>query len=84
LFFVPRRADAGLGQIFAQMFDLLLIADTAVVRVMQKAFDLIQYDVKTGAMTGLNIGAEVMQQRFDFTPVNVAADGILKYGAQQI
>jgi len=84
LFFVQRRADAGPGQIFAQMFDLLLIAYTAVVGVMQKALDLIQHDVKTGAMTGLNIGAEVVQQRFDFTPVNVAADGILKYGAQQI
>jgi len=82
LFFICRRTDAGACQIFAQMFDFLFSAYAAVVWMMQHAFDIIQYHAKARAMAGLQIGAQVMQQRFYFPPMDVTAKRILEYGAQ--
>jgi hypothetical protein len=60
------------------MLNVLFSADTTVMRMMQHAFDLIENYTKTGAMTGFDTGPQVMMQRFDFTPMDVAADWILK------
>jgi hypothetical protein len=49
------------------------------MRMMQNTFDLIQNHTKTGPMTGFDTGPQVMKQRFDFSPMDVAADRVLKY-----
>jgi hypothetical protein len=60
------------------MLNVLFSADTTVMRMMQNTFNLIQNYTKRGAMTGFDTGPQVMKQRFDFAPMDVAADRILK------
>jgi len=55
-----------------------------MVRVMQDAFNTIQFDTKARTMYGFDAGAEMMQKRLDFAPVNVAADRVLENGMNQI
>lgn len=65
-------------QEFAQVSNSLLVADVTVMGVMQKIFDPVQRDAEAGAMTRFDRSAEVVQQGLHFTPVDVAADGILE------
>ncbi len=55
-----------------------------MVRVMQKSFDTVQHDAKTRALYRFHCCAEVMQQRLDFPPVNVAAYRILEDGVDEV
>lgn len=57
----------------------MLIADIAVMRMVQEALHLVQYNVEAGSMSGLNRGPEVVQDRFNLPPVDVITEGILKY-----
>ncbi len=66
------------------MLDVLLVANVAVVRVMQESFDAIEHDAETRAVRRLDRGAEVIQQGFNLAPVDVAAQRILEDRAQQI
>lgn len=54
------------------------------MRVMQIPFNTIQHHTETGALDRLDSGAQVMQQGFDFAPVDVATDRILKDGVNQM
>jgi hypothetical protein len=51
------------------------------MRMMQHAFDVVQSHVKAGAVAGLQVGTQMMQQRFYFPPMDVAANRILEYRA---
>ena len=81
---VARYTDAGARQELAQMFDRLLVADVALVRMMQKILDPVEHDAKARTVRRLDRRAQVHQQRFDLAPVDIAAEGILKDGAQQV
>jgi len=48
------------------------------MRMMQKALNAIQGDAKARAMRRLNLGAQVIEQRFNLAPVDVAADRVMK------
>jgi len=65
-------------QKLSQQFDRLLVANIAVVGMVQNAFHPVQFHMKTGAMSWFNCGPEMMKQRLDLSPVDVATDGILK------
>jgi hypothetical protein len=49
--------------------------------VMQKNIEAVERHVKARAMRSDDAGAQVVQQGFDFAPVDVAADRIMKNGA---
>jgi len=49
-----------------------------MMRMMQNAFDIIKDHMKTGAVTRLNRCAQMMKQRFNFSPVDITADRILE------
>jgi len=72
------QRDAGVTEEFPQYLDGLLVADVAVVRMVQADLDPVQHDAETGAMRGFDGGAEVVEERLDLPPVDVAAEGILK------
>jgi hypothetical protein len=72
------------GQKLAQKLDGLLVADVALVRVVQKAIHLVQNNMKAGAMNGINGSPKMIQQRLNLPPVDVVAKGVLKDCAQQI
>jgi hypothetical protein len=57
----------------------MLIADVTMVRMVQEALRLVQYNVEAGSMSGLNRGPEVVQNRLNLPPVDVITEGILKY-----
>jgi len=83
-FFVQRWGDAGRCQILAQLLDVLLGENVAVVGMVQDAFDAVQQNAKPCPMYGFYAGAQMVQQGFDFTPVNVAADRVLEDRADQV
>lgn len=60
------------------MTDIVLAAHSAVMWTVQRALDTIEYHPQTCAMTGFYGGAQVVQQRLDLPPVNIAADGLMK------
>lgn len=49
-FVVARRTDTDVGPILPQLFDGLLVADAAVVRMVKAPFDPIQHDAKTALL----------------------------------
>jgi hypothetical protein len=69
-------------QKLAQKLDQLLVANVALVRVMQITVNLIQDNMESGTMGGINGSAQVIQKRLNLPPVDVAAEGILKYRSQ--
>jgi hypothetical protein len=82
--FLLRGSDACLSKVFPQLFDILLCAFITTVRMVQNKFSLIEYYAKTGAMRGLYFGAQVVKQGFNFSPVNICINGILKYCLKQV
>ena len=79
--FVGRRRDAGVRQMFADQFDVVFRTDIAVVRMVDEKFDPIQYHAEARAVRRFDSGAEMMEQRLYFTPMDIPAGGILKQGA---
>jgi len=77
-----RGGNARAGEQLAQVFDIFAIQHIAVVRMMQKALYAIQGDAKARAMRRLNLGAQVIEQRFNLAPVDVAADRVMKDSVQ--
>lgn len=73
-----------MGQHFTDGLDVRLAAGAAVVRVVQEGFDLVQGDLETGAVRGFDFGAEVVEQGFDFAPVNVGRRRVLEDAAHQV
>jgi hypothetical protein len=65
------------------VLDFLLAALVAVVRVMQKELVLIQHHSKASPQDRLDRGTEVMQQRLDLTPVDIAVQWILENRVQE-
>ena len=83
-FLVKGGGDAGRCQVLAQLLDFLLGENVAVVGMVQGAFYAVQQHAKPCPLDGLHAGAQMMQQGFDFTPVNVAADRVLEDRADQV
>lgn len=50
--------------------------------MVQNKLRLIQHYPKPGAMAGLYFGAQVVEQGFKFTPMNIGADRVLKDGLE--
>lgn len=67
-----------MGQILAQMLDGLPIHDIAVMGPMQDALGSVQNHPNAGAREGFHSRAQMVEKRFDFTPVDVATDRILE------
>src|SRR3954447_18008204 len=82
--FVQRSGDAGASQKLAQMRDVLPAQRAARMRAMQRAFSAVQSNVNAGSGQRLDVGAEVAQQRLYFPELDVAADRIVKDGAQEV
>jgi hypothetical protein len=72
-----------LGEVLPQLFDVLLGAFIAVVWVVQDKLNLVENHPKTGAMGGFYYGSQVMEQGFNFPPVNICADRLLEYCPKQ-
>lgn len=73
-----RGGDTPTREQLAQVFHIVAIQHIAVMRVMQETLDAIQSDAKSRAMRGLDVCAQMMQQRLYFAPVDVAADRVMK------
>src|SRR5574343_1521398 len=71
-------------QDLADGLDVHPAAGVAVVRVVQEGFFAIEHDFEAGAMRGLDIGAKVVKQGFDFAPVDVGRRRILEDAAHQV
>jgi hypothetical protein len=54
------------------------------MRMVQEAVYLVQHNAEASAMNRFNSPHQVAQKRFDFSPVDVIAEGHLKDRAQQI
>ena len=81
---VNRRSDSSASEEFSQVFDLLLTINIALMWVVQELIETVQIHMEDCPMCGLDAGAQMMQQRFNFTPVDIAADRIMKDGTNQI
>lgn len=66
------------------MLDHGPVADTALVGVVDEIIAIVEDHVKTCAVDRNNFGAQMIQQGFDFAPVDVVADRIMEDGAQQV
>lgn len=84
VFIVGRWRYTGMRQVFPQQFDVGFGTGVAVVWMVQEEFDAVEHDAEACAMTTLDSCAEVMQQRFNFAPVNVGANRVGKDGMQQV
>lgn len=60
------------------MAQVVLAADTAVVRAMQAAVDAIKVNVHARPVARCDDSAKRFKQRFDLPPVNVATDRLLE------
>jgi hypothetical protein len=67
-----------------ELLDVGLAAGAAVMRVMQKNLKLVERYFETRAVRRIDFGAEVMEQGFDFAPVNVGTQRVLKDAAHQV
>jgi len=83
-FLVQRGGDAGRLQVTPQILDVPLIEHVAVVGMVQDVFDLVQQHPIACPLDGFHAGAQMMQQRFDFTPVDVAANRVMEDRADQV
>jgi hypothetical protein len=72
------------GEILAQVLDAGTVKYAAVMRAVQDALGAIQPDAQPRARELLDVGTEMPQQRLDFPPMDVAADGIVKQRAEQV
>jgi hypothetical protein len=66
------------------MSNFLLCAGGAVMGPMKESFHAIQNDTKICAMMRLHLCTQMRQERFDFTPMDVAAYRAIENGMQQI
>lgn len=64
------------------MTNVLFAAHAAVMRSTQRPLDTVNLNPHTGAVSGLDVRPQVMQQRLNFTPVNVATYRLLQDAAQ--
>jgi hypothetical protein len=71
-------------QKIAQISDQISVTYATLVRVMQETINSIQANVKACAMCRRNRSTHMMQQGFNFSPVYITADGIMKNGTQLI
>ena len=71
-------------RVFANMKNVLAAERIAVVRTMQRPFDAVEPYPQSRLRQRLCRGAEVVQQRFDFAPLDITADRILKDRAEEI
>lgn len=60
--FIGSQRDAGVRQKFPYGLDVHLVACAAVVRVVQKGFNLVQRHLEASAVGGLDIGTKVIEQ----------------------
>lgn len=81
---VGSERHTSMGQHLADRLDVVLATGTAVVRVVQEGFDLIQGDLEACTMRGLDFGPEVVEQGFDFPPVDVGRRWVLEDAAHQV
>jgi hypothetical protein len=75
---IRRRADAGARKEFMQMLDVLSPEDATLVRMMQEVFLTVQHDAEACAVDGPDFGTQMVQQQFDFTPMDVPLGGSWK------
>ena len=66
------------------MLDGRFVANVAVVRMMEECLNSVQYDAKAAAAGRLDFCSKMMQKRLYLTPVDVAADWVLKNCSQQM
>ena len=62
------------------MAQVMLSADAAVVGSVQSAVDTVQFNVQACPVARCDHRAQVVQQRLDLAPVNIAADRFLEDG----
>ena len=82
--FVKRGCHFRRGKILAQILHILPKQHVAVMRVMQDTLNPVQNDANSRPLERFHLGAQVVQQRFDFAPVDVAADRVLKNAVYQM
>jgi hypothetical protein len=80
---LPSCRYAGRAQEVTQMTDILLAAYPAVMGPVQRTDHGVQFHSHARAMAGLDHGAEMAQERFDLTPMDIAAEGFLKDRLEQ-
>lgn len=66
------------------MLDEVSSAFIAMVRMMKKIGDAIQGDPKACALRRFNLRAQMVEQGFHFSPMNVGGMGVLEYGTQKV
>lgn len=81
---VRRGSDPGAGEVLPQVPDFLPVEHVAVMRMVQNAFCAVQQHSNAGTGQLLNGCPEMVQEGLDLPPVDVAADGIVEDGADQL
>ncbi len=54
------------------------------MRVVEEKFDTIEHDAKARAVAAFNSCTEVVEQRFNLTPVNIGAHRIGENGMEEV
>jgi hypothetical protein len=60
------------------VLDFLHGTHVTVVRMVEKELALIQHNTEAGAMRRFDHCSEVLQQRFDLTPMDVAGGRVME------
>ncbi len=82
--FVLRRGGAGVRQVLADVQDILPSQRVPVVRPVDDALVAVELHADSRAGQRLEARAQVVQQRLDFAPLDVAADGVVEDRAEQV
>lgn len=73
-----------MSKMLAQQLDIVFRAGGAVVRVVQKEFNAVEDDAKPRAVPSFHGGPEMVEEGFDFTPVDIRTDRVGENGVQQM
>ena len=70
---VRSQCDPCPGEECPQVTHVVLAAGSTVMRFVELPFDLVQHDPDPGSVTVINLGAQMIQERLYFPPVDIAA-----------
>ena len=73
-----------MGEMLPQQLDVVLRAGVAVMGVVQKKLDAVDDDAEARTMPGFDDSTHMMQQGFNFAPMDVGADRVGEDGVQQV
>ena len=73
-----------MGKVFAQVLHVLAAERVAAVRAMEDAFGAVQLHADPRSRQRFGRCAQMAQQRFDFPPLDVAADRVVEDRADEV